>query len=396
MGERIVILGGSFGGLTCAFDLRRQLGKKAEISVVCDLDSFIFIPSLPWVSMGYRSPADITLPLQRILGSKGIDFIHEEATGVDPESSVVITGARKIRYDYLIIATGPALAFSAVSGLGPEKGYTECIFTLEQAVRCHEAWKRFLEDPGPIVIGSVQGVSCFGPTYEYAFEVEAELKKRKLRHKVPITLVTSEPYIGHFGIGGLGKSRRIMEDEFAEREIRVITNMAVDEFTPEEVRLNDGTKLPFKLSMFAPPMTGVPAVSHLGNPKGFIPVDDNYRHRDFKNIFSVGVAVAMAPPEKTPVPTGLPKTGFMTVKMARDAARTITADILGKEPPETEPVDVLCLMDMGDTAAFMKAKPVLPPRQESTLKAGKHYKWMKAGFEKYYLWKIKHGLTQLP
>jgi len=53
-------------------------------------------------------------------------------------------------------------------------------------------------------------------------------------------------------------------------------------------------------------------------------------------------------------------------------------------------------MDMGDTAAFMKAKPVLPPRKESELKAGVRYKWMKAGFEKYYLWKLKHGFTQLP
>ena len=179
-------------------------------------------------------------------------------------------------------------------------------------------------------------------------------------------------------------------------EIKVITNMAVEEFTPGEARLKDGTKLPFKLSMFAPPMAGVKAVFHLGNPKGFIPVDENYRHKEHKNIFSVGVAVAMAPPEQTPVPTGLPKTGFMSVKMAKEAAKSIASEILGRELPQAEPLDVICLMDMGDTAAFMKAKPLLPPRQESELKSGIKYKWMKSAFEKYYLWKIKHGLTQLP
>lgn len=396
MAVRILILGGSFGGLTAAFELRRHLSKKAEITVVSDLDEFIFIPSLPWVSMGWRRPEDITLPLEKILKSKGIGFIHEEAIGVDANASKVLTKTKEIEYDYIVIATGPALAFSAVPGLGPEGGYTECIFTLEQAVRCNKAWHKFLENPGPIVVGSVQGVSCFGPPYEYAFEVDAELRKRKIRHKVPITFVTSEPYIGHFGIGGLGKSRRIMEDEFAERDIKVITNISVDDFTPDEVRLSDGRKLPFRLSMFAPPMTGVKAVFHLGNPKGFISVDENYRHKDHKNIFSVGVAVAIAPPEQTPVPTGVPKTGYMTVRMAMDAAKTIAAEIIGRDLPQTNPLGVICLMDMGNTAAFMKAKPLLPPRQDSKLKSGIQYKWMKVALEKYYLWKIKYGLTQIP
>ncbi len=396
MADKIVVLGGSFGGLTTAFELKRLLGKRVEITVVCDQDKFVFIPSLPWVAMGWRKPEDIVLPLNKVLTPKGISFINEEAIGVDPDSSKVLTKTKELQYDYLVIATGPALVFSAVPGFGPEEGYTECIFTLEQALRCNEAWKRFLEDPGPIVVGSVQGVSCFGPPYEYAFEVETELKKRKLRHKVPITFVTSEPYIGHFGIGGLGNSKRVMEDEFARREIKVITNTAVEEFTPQEVILKDGTKIPFKLAMFAPPMSGVKAVYHLGNEKGFIPVDSNYRHKNYKNIFAVGVAVAMAPPEKTPIPTGLPKTGYMTVEMAKDAAKTIASDILGKAPPEVEPVGAVCIMDMGNTAAMMIARPVTPPRQVSKLKSGIHYKWLKAAFEKYYLWKIKRGLTQLP
>jgi sulfide:quinone oxidoreductase len=396
MAAKIVVLGGSFGGLTSALELKRHLGNKAEITLLSDLDQFVFVPSLPWVSMGWRSPESITLPIEKILKPKNIHFIHEEAINVDSDSSMVKTNTKEIAYDYLVIATGPALVFSAVPGLGPEGGYTECCFTLDQAVKCHTSWQKFLENPGPIITGSVQGVSCFGPPYEYAFEVDAELRKRKIRHKVPITFVTSEPFIGHFGIGGLGRSERIMEGEFAQRDIKVISNISVDEFTTEEVRLSDGTKLPFKLAMFAPPMSGVKSVFHLGNPKGFIPVDENYRHKAHKNIFAVGVAVAIAPPEQTPIPTGVPKTGFMTVKMAKDAAETIASEILGKAVPKTEPVDVICLMDMGNTAAYMKAKPVLPPRQESALKAGVHYKWLKAAFEKYFLFKMKHGLSNWP
>ncbi|HXX82218.1 MAG TPA: FAD/NAD(P)-binding oxidoreductase, partial [Thermodesulfovibrionales bacterium] len=323
-------------------------------------------------------------------------FIHEKATGVDSEGSKVITEPREIPYDYLVIATGPHLAFEEVPGLGPEQGHTECIFTLDQAERTRGAWEKFLENPGPIVTGSVQGVSCSGPPYEFAFETDAELRKRRMRHKVPMVFITSEPYIGHFGIGGLRNSRRIMEDEFAKRDIKVIANTAVEEVVAGEIRLKDGTKLPFRLSMLAPAMKGVAAVAHLGNPRGFIPVHGNYRHTHYRNIFSVGVAVAIAPAEQTPVPTGVPKTGYMTVKMAKAASLAIVSDITGSVPPEEIPMEVLCLMDMGGTAVYMKASPVVPPRQESDLRHGIMYKWMKIGFERYFLYKMKHGLSNWP
>ncbi len=393
---KIVIIGGSFGGLTSAFELKRLLGKKADITLLCSQDKFVFVPSLPWVSMGWKRPEDITLSLDAILKPKGIKFIHEEAVGVDADASKVVTKSQEIPYDYLVIATGPELVFSAVPGLGPVGGHTECIFELDMALKTKEAWNRFLEDPGPIVVGSVQGVSCFGPPYEYAFEVDTELRRRKIRHKVPITFVTSEPYIGHFGIGGLKTSRRVLEDEFANRDIKIIANQAVEEFTPGEAKLKDGTKLPYKLSMFAPAFKGVSAVAPLGNPRGFIPVDKNYRHTKYSNILAIGVAMAIAPPEQTPVPTGVPKTGYMTVEMAKNAARTIVADIAGMPVSEPEPLGVLCLVDLGDSAVLAKAKPLLPPRQEAVWKKGIIYKWAKHAFERYFLWKMKNGLTQLP
>jgi sulfide:quinone oxidoreductase len=213
-------------------------------------------------------------------------------------------------------------------------------------------------------------VSCFGPSYELAFEIDAELRRRKMRHEVPIIYLTSEPYLGHMGIAGLGKSKRMMEDEFAERDIKSLTSQSIQEVVPGEIRLKDGSKIPFKLAMIAPPFKGVPAVAPLGNPRGFIPVDKNYRHTKYRNIFAVGVTMAIAPPEPTPVPVGVPKTGFMTVKMAKTAAATIFSDVRGTTPPAEREIDVMCIMDVGKTAAFMKAVPVLPPRQESVTKKG--------------------------
>jgi sulfide:quinone oxidoreductase len=217
-----------------------------------------------------------------------------------------------------------------------------------------------------------------------------------MRHKVPIIYLTSEPWLGHMGVGGLGKSRRFLEDEFAERDIKPVVNQAIEEITPGEIRLKDGDKIPFKLAMIAPPFKGVPAVAPLGNPRGFIPVDKNYRHAKYKNIFAVGVAMAIAPPEQTPVPVGVPKTGFMTLRMAKTAAATISAEVTGRIPLPGGEIGVVCLMDMGNTAAFMKAYPVLPPRQSSYMKKAIWAKWLKTGFEKYFLWKMKRGLSALP
>ncbi len=393
---RIVVLGGSFGGLTAAFELRRLLGKKADITVVSEDDRFVFLPSLPWLIMGWRKPEDITLKVSDILKPKNIDFIHEPARQIDPDASKVTTSTKQLAYDYLVISTGPYLSFDEIPGLGPDKGHTDCTFTLDHAVKTAKTWQAILENPGPVVVGSAQMVSCFGPSYELAFEMDTELRRRKMRHKVPILYLTSEPYLGHMGVGGLGASKRFIEDEFADRDIKPLVSQAIEEVTLSEIRLKDGSKIPFNLAMIAPPFKGVPAVAPLGNPRGFIPVDKNYRHSKYKNIFAVGVAIAIAPPEQTPVPVGVPKTGFMTVKMAKIAAATISSEILGKILPAGQDIGVVCLMDMGNTAAIMKAYPVLPPRQKSYMKKAIWAKWMKLGFERYFLWKMKTGLSNLP
>lgn len=56
-------------------------------------------------------------------------------------------------------------------------------------------------------------VSYFGPAYEFTDILDTDLRKRKIRDKVPMTFITSEPYIGHPGLGGVGDSKGMMESE---------------------------------------------------------------------------------------------------------------------------------------------------------------------------------------
>jgi sulfide:quinone oxidoreductase len=262
-----------------------------------------------------------------------------------------------------------------------------------EAQEAGEAWRRFLDAPGPMVIGCAPGASCLGPAYEFAFEVDHALKRRKMRHRVPITFVTPEPFLAHFGVGGMGRARQILEGEFEQRDIRYRTSAAISKITESSVELAGGEVLESRYSMVIPPLAGVPAIARspgLANPKGFVPTDEGFRHKEFENVYAVGVAVGYPPVDQTPVSVNFPKTGHMTVQMARTAAHNIAAAITGGEPSRRPPF-VECIMDMGDTAARMLADPVRPPRNRVEMSVGRRWLWAKQAYAPYFTWKMRTG-----
>lgn len=390
---RIVVIGGSFGGLTAAFALRRRLtASEHEILVIAKEGGFVFIPSLPWVAMGWRTLADISFALPPVLARRRIGFVEAAVTRIDAANKRVHTATDTIDYDYLVVATGHRSANDAVPGLGPFDGPGHSLMSPPEAEEARDAWAAFLDDPGPMVIGCAPGASCIGPAYEFAFEVHHALKKRGLRHKVPIAFVTPEPHLGHFGVGGFGKARQFLEGEFEERDIRYTTSAAVSAITADAVQLADGRVFPSRYSLILPALAGVRAVaeSGLGNPKGFIPVDAHYRHKDHPDIYAVGVAVALPPVEETPVPVNFPKTSNMTRQMAAAAAHNIATDILGGDKVRRD-LSAECILDMGDRAAHMLADPIRPPRNRSEMSVGRRWLWAKRAYERYCLWRMKRG-----
>ena len=393
---RIAIIGASIGGLPAAYEARAMLDKKHNVTVLSNVESFHFVPSNPWVAVGWRTRKDISFNLRPVLEKKGIEFVHAAAERIEPEKNRVITTKGEVAYDYLIVATGPKLNFGAVPGLGPS-GYTQSVCNVDHAEQAWGAYQSFLKDPGPVVVGAAQGASCFGPAYEMAFILDADLRKKKLRKKVPMYFVTPEPYIGHMGLAGVGKSRRLMEDEFAEHSITPISNASIKEVQPGKLVLQDGQELPFRYSMFIPPFAGVDAVastSNLCNPKGFVNIDAYQANPKYNNIYAVGVCVAIPPVEQTPVPTGAPKTGYMIESMVSAAVHNIKADIDNNAKKETATWNAICLADMGDTGMAFVALPQMAPRNVTWAKKGKWVHLAKIGLEKYFLMKMKRGVSE--
>lgn len=393
---RVIIIGGSFGGLTAAYELRKLLDHtKCEIIVLSKDPHFVFIPSLPWVAMGSRKLDRISFDPARPLERRRIRFIHATVDRIDPHEQSVFTNGESYSYDYLVIATGHRSANEAVPGLGPWDGPGHSLMSPPEAEETREGLKAFLEEPGPMVVGCAPGASCIGPAYEFVFEIDHLLRKRRSRHNVPIVFVTPEPFLGHFGVGGMGGVRQYLEREFEGRDIKYITSAAVSRITDEGVHLADGTTFESRFSLIIPALAGVKAVSEspgLSNPKGFVQVDEGYRHKDFPNIYAIGVAVAYPPVDETPVPVNFPKTGHMTEQMAAVAAHNIAADIRGGAR-QSRDLRVDCIMDMGGTGAHMRADPVRPPRNVSELSVGKRWLLAKRLFETYYLWKARRGKT---
>jgi len=393
---RVVIIGASIGGLPAAYESRALLGKKHTVTVISNVDYFQFVPSNPWVSVGWRTRKDITFPLAPALRKRGIEFVQAAAERIEPEQNRVITAKGEVPYDYLIIATGPKLNFPAVPGLGPS-GHTQSVCTVDHAEQAWGFYQAFLKNPGPIVVGAAQGASCFGPAYEMALILDADLRAKKLRRKVPIHFVTAEPYVGHMGLGGVGKSRRLMEDEFADHSIKPIVNAVIKEVQPGNMVLEDGQEIPFRYSMIIPPFAGVDAVAGtpgLCNPKGFVNIDAYQANPKYKNIYAVGVCVAIPPVEQTPVPTGAPKTGYMIESMVSAAVHNIKADIENDPKRETATWNAICLADMGDTGVAFVALPQMAPRDVTWAKKGKWVHLAKIALEKYFLQKMKLGISE--
>ena len=397
--KRIVIVGGSFGGINAAFELNRELGRKADITLISKESAFTFTPSLPWLVMGRREPGSLQVPLAKILKRRGIRFVHDEVKALDAEKCVLSAGTERFSYDSLLLATGAELDYGAVPGLGPITGCTQSIFNVAEAGQARVALAETLSrDSGRIVIGAAPGASCIGPAYELILQIDTVLKRARKRHRFTLTYVTPEPFIGHFGIGGVGHSRRMVQDEFTSRSIDCVTDARIVQAEPNRLILADGRVLGFDFSLVIPAFLGsgfVRAVSELANPKGFIPVTPNLASVKYRNIYSAGVAVAIPSPFTTAVPVGVPKTGHMTELMAHAAAHNIAAEILGRPMVDGLSLPSLCIADAGDTAFYMSADPFLPPRNRAVTKRGKWAKYLKLAFERYYVARIRYGLPPL-
>ncbi len=393
--KRIVVVGTSFAGYTGALELKALVGDDHDVTVVANTHKFLFIPSLIWVPFGLRDEDDISFDVRPIYEKKGVKFIESRVTGFDLERRLVRADSGEIPYDYLLIATGPKVDFASIPGLLPgETSWSIC--TMAHALETRVAWQRLLQDPGPIVVGATQGAACFGAAYEFILNIRYQLKKQKLLDRAPLTFVTAEPFLSHFGIGGFGSAQAMCEKMFGSYGIGWRVNAEVERVEPGRVVLKGGEALPSKFTMLIPRFVGVDAVRNtpgLANAAGFIETDEGYQHPRFPEVFAAGIAVHVPAPAQTPVACGVPKTGYPSEQMAKTAAHNIVASIKGEEKKLLPFGDItaLCVLDTGNMGMMIIGDHMLGPRAHELIIPGPQAHWAKVAFEKHFLGTRKHG-----
>lgn len=434
---RVVILGAGVSGHTAALHLKRLLGKRHEVLVVAPNADWNWIPSNIWVGVGRMTTKDVTFPLAPVYRRKGITFRQAKAVAIWPEGDtvdplptveVVHTSpgrageVERISYDYLINATGPRLNFGATPGLGPD-GNSLSVCTPAHAEQAAAELGKVIErlragEPQRLVIGVGHGTcTCEGAAFEYAFNVEHELRAHGVRDLAEVVYLTNEYELGDFGVGGmvfeqqgfLSSSQLWTESLFRERDVHAILRAHVERVEPGKLYYEtlDGVQdsLAFDFAMLLPPFrgqelaaydrTGENITDRLFAPNGFLKVDADYSAKPFEqwragdwpstyqspsyaNLFAVGIAFApphpISVPRKSPAGTVIspapPRTGMPSGVMGRQVARSIAAMLTAgaQTPTHTASMATMgaaCIASAGTglrhgTAAAMTMYPVVP------------------------------------
>ena len=445
---RVVVLGAGVAGHTAALYLRRMLPKTHDVVVVSPNSQWNWIPSNIWVGTGRMKKESVLFPLAPVYKKKGIIFHQAKAVALYPEGrgdaanpqvEIEFTApgeaGRKdfIPFDYLINATGPKLKFDATPGLGPDNGYSLSVCTAPHADQTAKEFLKIVEaaragERQRLVIGTGNGTcTCQGAAFEYAFNVEFELREAGVRDMCEVVYITNENELGDFGVGGMRfkqngfmtTSQLWTESLFRERGVKAISGAAVKRV--EEGRLFyevlDGSEheLDFDFAMLLPPFSGhdIKAYAKDGSditstvfaPSGFMKVDadysktsyedwapedwpETYQNPSYPNMFAAGIAFApphqISKPRKsakgTPIAPAPPRTGQPSGTIARAVAETIADLIKGKKrPPRRASMTEMgasCVASTGanllnGSAAAMIMYPIVPNPEKYPL-TGRH------------------------
>jgi len=341
--KHILILGGGFGGLAAANTLRRTLGSDNKVTMVDRQTLFFMGLTKLWILDGRRQVGE-NAGDRNAMVKRGIDFIEGEVTAIRPNDKQVNVGKHKLSYDYLIIALGAD--YSPESTPGFQK-YATNLYTESGCSQIRDKLRSF--DKGTLTI-LVCGLpfKCPPAPYETAMIIDEVLRKRNVRERVKVQVITPEQH--PLTILGPEAGKKVTS-LLAERGIAFHPSQKVKEIRGKSV-LTESAEIGHDL-VFAIPVHVAPRVlkdSGLVDQSGWVPVDPATMSTAAPGVFAVGDCAG------TKVPKGqmLPRAGILAEEQGKVAAENIISEIQGKQPSAKFDGAGVCYMEVGDG----KAAPV--------------------------------------
>ena len=400
--KKVVVIGSNFAGSTAALEIKRKLKGNVDVTVIDRKEQSLYFPSLIWVLVGRREADQVLVPRKPVFDKKGVNFIIDEATSIDPDKQLVMTEkSGEFSYDELIIATGPQLDRDVAPGVREHSYY---VGSVDGALEIRKKLEEFKKNPGPIVIGATQKAGCMGAAYEFLFNVEKWLREQKISKKVDLYWITPETYLGHFGIDGMLLAEPYLKAFMKIFNIHYRTEVGVKEVTADAVILDTDEELKSKFTMLMVPFKGVKLIENspkLEAPENlFLDVKPTYQHKKYDNVWAAGLAVDVKPPFKPGrVPFGVPKTGYPSDVSGKIVAENVVKVLKGKTNLKEKPwgkIAALCVMDAGKKEVIIIGNSLFKPRWFAIMVPNVFYDVTKLLLEKYFLWKMKHGYSWLP
>ena len=319
----IVILGGGFGGLAAADELRTRLGDGHEITLVDRNDRFYMGFAKLWDLGGIRPLAGGTRQLSR-LEARGIRFLQTAITAIDPEQRTVTTDRETLSADALLVALG-AVPSPDHRRLLEAPGAHD-LYDGDQLGAMRSALQSV--ERGRVVVSILGGpFKCPPAPYEAALIVDELLRRRGARDSVPVTVTTPQP--ATLPAAGPDASRYVA-DHLVERGVELLARhpVAAVDGVARRITFGDGSTIDYSVLLGVPADVPPPVVreSALAGASGWIEPDKRTFRTSFERVYAVG--------DCTLVPNvkgQLPKAGVFAAAEARVAAGNIAADLVGGE-----------------------------------------------------------------
>ena len=344
-GKTIVILGGGFGGLTVAQQLRRELTSEHRVVVVEKKDTFSLHPFNMRFMVGEITDKHQVERRLSDLAAKGIEWVNEEVLELDPAARKVKTSSGTLEGDYIIISLGAEKDGSSVPGFAD---FAYNLYDPDQALMINKPLRE-LSGGKAVVLVSSSPFSCPAAPYEAGFLMDSTYKDMGNRDNVEVSIYTPEgkpmggagPAVGDALIGMLG-----------EHNIKFNPQQKVQKIEKGKI-VFDGGEAAFDL-LFGIPAHSAPKVvkeAGLTDESGWIPVEIDSLETSHPGVYAIGDITSI----KQPNPTGLslPKAGVFADEQARVVAANIAAEIRGEDKKKRFDGKGFCYIAVGgDQAAY--------------------------------------------